>query len=76
VKLLLDVTGAEQEDISGTLHDGAAGRRHASHEQRHADDAFEADDRNLGRRPVFKNVQQGDHAAGREVQYCSFDPDS
>jgi hypothetical protein len=68
VKLLQKIPGTKQEDIASTLHDCAAGCRHASHEERHTDGTLEADHRNFGRRPVLEDVQQRNYAGSRQIQ--------
>ena len=53
--------------MARALHDRAAGRRLAAHEQRDADHAFVADDGDLGRRAVLHHVEQRDDRRRREV---------
>jgi len=53
VELLLDRLRLEPIAATRALHDRAARRRFAAHEQRDADDAFLADDGDLGRYAPF-----------------------
>ena len=49
------------------LHDGAAGRGVAAHEQGNAEDAFIAVDGDFGRRAILHDVQERNDARGGEI---------
>jgi hypothetical protein len=57
----------QAQALAGALHHRAAGRRFAAHEERDADQAFEADHRDLGRGAVLHQVQQRDDRGRRKV---------
>src|SRR5882724_11222175 len=53
--------------VARTLHHGATGHRLTTHEQGDADHALIAYDCDLRRSPVLHDVEQGDDAAGGEI---------
>ena len=67
VELVLDHTRFQAQALAGALHDRAAGRGLAAHEQRDADDALVADHSDLGRSAIFHDVQQRDDGSDRKV---------
>jgi hypothetical protein len=63
----LDGMGRTPQRPAGAFGDTAAGGGPASQEQRHADDAFVADDGDFGRRAAVGEVAQRDDPVGGEV---------
>ena len=56
----------EPVGLPRALHDGATRRRFAAHEQRHADHALMADDRDFSGRAVLHHIEQRNDRRGRK----------
>ena len=59
--------GLEPETKAGALHNGAAGRGVAAHEQRNSQDAFVAYHRYFSRCATLQYIQQRHNRRGRKV---------
>ena len=73
-ELALEQFGLEPHAVPRALHDGAAGRGVAAHEQRNAEDAFVAHDGDFGRRAVLHDVEQRHDGRGREIDVAQLRP--
>ncbi|MNT22528.1 hypothetical protein D3C72_1579150 [compost metagenome] len=67
VELVLELLAGQAVGMPGALHNGAARRAFAAHEDRNADQAFVADHRDLGRGAVLHYVQQRHDGVGGKV---------
>jgi len=76
LELVLHGCRRQPEAFARTLHDSAARRRLAAHEERDADDAFVAHDGDLGRRTVLENESSEMIAVVGKQTWLSVPPDS
>ena len=53
--------------VAGALHDRAAGRGFAAHEQGNTDDSLVADDGDFGRSAIRHDVEQGNDGGGGKI---------
>ncbi len=67
VEFILDDGRRQTKALASALDDRPAGRQLAAHEERNADDAFIADNGDLGRRAVFHDVEKRDDGRRREI---------
>ena len=60
IEFLLEAIAREAVRVAGALHDGAARRGFAAHEQRHANGAFVAHHGDFRRRAILHHIEQRD----------------
>jgi len=67
MELILEMLSDQTVGVAGALHDRPARGDFTAHEQRDADEAFVADDRDFRRRAVCQHIQQRNDAVGRKI---------
>src|SRR6202790_3165297 len=75
-ELILEQFGLEQESVPGALHHRAARRGLAAHEQRDAEDALVAYDRDFSGCAILHDIEERKNGGGGEIDMAQLNPDS